>query len=255
MKKIAFSLIATLALSNLIYAGGDIAPVEPMVTTEVAEVVPEWEYGAKIYFWGASINGTSGKGSPMSIDFNDILDNLKMAGMGAFAAKKDKLTLLADIIYLNADKSGLDLSTGAGPVTLHSLGMKAWIVQPAVSYAVYETEVDRFELLVGARYISIETPLGFTVPDQKITPSDDAWNGIVGLRGTHDFTDKWVGTYYLDVGTGDSDSTWQGMAGLAYKFDKYSIHAGYRYLEWDQNGDAIDDLNLGGVFAGVRFKF
>jgi hypothetical protein len=162
---------------------------------------------------------------------------------------------LTDIIYLNTDKSGLNASPGPGPITLHSVGMKSWIVQPAVSYAVYETEVDRFELVAGARYISIETPLGFTVPSVKVSPSDDAWNGIVGLRGTHHFTDKWMGTYHFDIGAGDSDFTWQGIAGLAYKLDKYALHVGYRYLDWDHGGQAIDDLNLGGVFAGVRFKF
>ncbi len=82
----------------------------------------------------------------MSIDFNDILDNLKMAGMGAFAARHDKWTLLADIIYLNAENTGLGIPVG--PATLDSLGMKAWIVQPAVSYAVYETGTDRFEIHV-----------------------------------------------------------------------------------------------------------
>lgn len=250
MKKM---MISTMLVSTMIHAGGDIVPVEPVVTAPVVE--QNWEFGAEIYLWGASINGTTGRGAPVSIEFNDILDNLKMAGMGAIAARKDKLTLLADIIYMNVDKSGLAFSPGAGPITLHSLGMKSWIIQPALSYAVYETDIDRFEILAGARYISIETPLGFTVPDRKFNPSDDAWNGIVGVRGTHDFTDKWMGTYHLDMGAGDSDFTWQGIAGLAYKFDAYSLHAGYRYLEWDHGGQAIDDLNLGGVFAGVRFIF
>jgi len=251
MKKI---MMSTLVASALAFAGGDIAPVEPVVYAPT-ETVNAWQYTGQIYLWGASIDGTTGKGSPLVLDFDDILDNLKMAGMGTFAATHDKWTLMADIIYMNIEKSGLNASPGPGPVTLHSLGMKSWIVQPIASYAVHVTDTDRFELLAGARYISIETPLGFTTPDQKITPSDDAWNGIIGLRGTHNFTDKWVGNYHLDVGTGDSDSTWQGLVGIGYKFEKYSLHAGYRYLEWDHGGDAIDDLTLDGVYAGVKFNF
>lgn len=242
------SIIGIMALSSLGFSGGDIAPVEPVVMTEE---VQEWEFGAEIYLWGASINGTTGTGSPVSIDFNDILDNLKMAGMGTFTARHDKWTFLTDVIYMDVNKKGLDLPIG--PATLNSLGMKSWIVQPAVSYALYETDVDRFEVLVGARYISIETPISFNL--LNVSPSDKAWNGIVGVRGTHDFTDKWMGTYHLDIGAGDSDLTWQGVAGLAYKFDTYAIHAGYRYLDWDHGGKAFDDLNLGGVFAGVRFTF
>lgn len=250
MKKITSSLVTLLALTQLTYAGGDIAPVEPVVTTP--EVVQEWEFGAEIYLWGASINGTSGKGSPISIDFNDLLDNLRMGGMGAFSAQKDKWTLLADIIYLDVNDKNLGI-VGPNGGQLDSIGMKSWVIQPIVSYAVYETDTDRFELLAGARYLYIDIPIGFN--GATVSPSDDAWNGIVGVRGTHNFTDKWIGTYHLDVGAGDSDSTWQGIAGLMYNFDNYAIHAGYRYIDWDQDGDAIDDLNLGGVFAGVKFKF
>lgn len=246
MKK---TIIGIIALSSLGFSGGDIAPVEPVVETQVEQ---EWEYGAEIYLWGASINGTSGNGSPMDIDFNDLLDNLRMGGMGAFSAQKDKWTLLADIIYLDVNEKNLGV-VGPRGGELNSIGMKSWIIQPMASYAVYETDTDRFELLAGARYLYIKTPIGFN--DVKITPSDDAWNGVIGVRGTHDFTDKWTGTYHLDIGTGDSDLTWQGIAGLAYNFEKYSVHAGYRYIDWDHNGEAIDDLNLGGVFAGVRFRF
>jgi hypothetical protein len=251
MKRI---MISALVASTLGFCGGDIAPVEPVVTMP-DETVQGWKYRAEIYLWGASIGGTTGRGVPFTIEFSDIMDNLKMAGMGAFAARYDKWTLLADIIYMDVNKKNLNVSPGPGPITLNSLGMKSWIVQPIASYAVYETDVDRFELLAGARYISLDLPVGFSDPIGKITPSDDAWNGIVGFRGTHDFTDKWMGTYHLDIGTGDSDFTWQGIAGIAYKFDSYALHAGYRYLEWDHGGQAIDDLNLGGVFAGVRFMF
>lgn len=251
MKKI---LMSTLVASSLALAGGDIAPVEPVVTTPE---VQEWEFTANIYLWGASINGKTGSGSPLSIDFNDILDNLRMAGMGAFSARNDKWTMLTDIIYLDANKKDLGI-VGPNGRSLDSLGMKSWIIQPIVSYAVYETDIDRFEILAGARYIWIETPLGFTlpnIPNAKLTPSDKAWNAIVGIRGTHDFTDKWTGTYQLDVGTGDSDLTWQGIAGLAYNFDTYAIHAGYRYIDWDHEGEAIDGLNLGGPFVGIKFNF
>ena len=252
MKKI---MISALAASTLAFAGGDIAPVEPVVVTPV-ETVQGWEYGAEIYLWGASIDGTTGSGVPLSIDFNDILDNLRMAGMGAFAARYDKWTLIADIIYMDVNKKNLDVPVGPGPVvSLNSLGMKSWRIQPLVTYAVHETDTDRFELVAGARYMSLEVPVGFSDPIGKVSPSDDAWNGVVGLRGTHNFTDKWAGTYYLDIGTGDSDSTWQGIAGLEYKFDSFSLHGGYRHLEWDHGGAAIDDLSLGGVFLGAKFIF
>jgi hypothetical protein len=247
-------MISASVVTTMAFSGGDIAPVEPVVSTP--EEVHSWEYAGQIYLWGASINGTTGTGIPLSIKFEDLFKNLRMAGMAVIGARKDKLTLLADLIYMDVNKKDLNVPVGPGPIiSLNSIGMKAWIIQPAVSYAVYETDVDRFELLAGARYMSLELPVGFTNPIGKVSASDDALNGIVGVRGTHNFTDKWVGNYHLDVGTGDSDSTWQGVVGLGYKFDTYSLHAGYRYLTWDHGGEAVDDLTLDGVYAGVRFIF
>ena len=252
MKKM---MMSTLVASSLAFAGGDIAPVEPVVLAPT-ETVNAWEFEGQIYLWGASIEGTTGTGIPLTIKFEDLLDNLRMAGMGTLAAKKDKLTLMADIIYMDVNKKDLNAPVGPGPiVSVNSLGMKAWIVQPIVSYTVYETDADRFELLAGGRYMSLEVPVGFSNPIGKVSASDNAWNGIVGIRGRHNFTDKWVGNYHLDVGTGESDSTWQGLVGLGYNFEKYSLIAGYRYLTWDHGGEAIDDLTLDGVYAGVRFTF
>ncbi len=34
-----------------------------------------WEFGAEIYFWGASMGGTTTAGDDIDIPFSDILDN------------------------------------------------------------------------------------------------------------------------------------------------------------------------------------
>ncbi|MGB5571259.1 MAG: hypothetical protein WBM81_18360, partial [Sedimenticolaceae bacterium] len=61
--------------------------------------------------------------------------------------------------------------------------------------------------------------------------------------------------YHADIGAGDSDLTWQALAGLNYRFDKVDATFGYRYLKWELNDDTFDDLDISGPYAGVRFGF
>ncbi|MEZ5592554.1 MAG: hypothetical protein R3F53_18370 [Gammaproteobacteria bacterium] len=60
----------------------------------------------------------------------------------------------------------------------------------------------------------------------------------------------------MDVGTGQSDLTWQAFAGVGYRFGKLDALMGYRYIDWDfDDNDVFDDLNLSGVFIGAKFWF
>jgi len=69
-------------------------------------------------------------------------------------------------------------------------------------------------------------------------------------------TKKWYLPFYGDVGTGDSDLTWQVLAGIGYKFKWFDVVAAYRYLDWDfDDNPAIDDLNFSGPIVGIKFVF
>ena len=90
----------------------------------------------------------------------------------------------------------------------------------------------------------------------KATDSAHNWDGIVGVKGQWDFTDKWYATGYFDVGTGDSDYTWQVLASVAYRFKRLDAVVGYRYLQYEFDKDApIKDLDVRGPFFGAKFLF
>ena len=60
----------------------------------------------------------------------------------------------------------------------------------------------------------------------------------------------------LDVGTGDSDLTWQAMLGAGYAFDWGDLVAVWRYLDYDMpSGDLVENLDANGPAIGVTFKF
>ncbi|WP_161827380.1 hypothetical protein [Steroidobacter agaridevorans] len=67
---------------------------------------------------------------------------------------------------------------------------------------------------------------------------------------------KWVIPYYLDVGTGDSDTTWQASLGLGYAFGWGDVTVAWRYLDYElKSGAPIADLSLNGPAVGVTFRW
>jgi hypothetical protein len=137
-------------------------------------------------------------------------------------------------------------------------------VTPQVRYSAFETTEYRIDLLAGARYIDIEAdtkldvrlPLLSITESRKATDSGSNWDGIVGIAGQMNLPDKWYLLGYLDVGTGDSDYTWQAQASVGYRFRKVDAVAGYRYLDYDLGSDAaLSDLTVHGPYAGVKFNF
>lgn len=213
-----------------------------------SDLEDDWQFGAEIYLWGAGISGQSGTGSNLDIDFDDILGDLKMAFMGAFAARKGKWAVMTDFIYLDME----DDETISG--TNISVELSSWIITPSVGYTVLESDRGSLNVLLGARYLYLKTDLG--VGGAQYSESGDNWDGIVGITGQVMLNEKWYLPYYLDIGTGDSDMTWQGNIGIGYRFSKCDVIVSYRYLDWDfDDGKAIDNMNISGPMIGLKFLF
>ena len=84
----------------------------------------------------------------------------------------------------------------------------------------------------------------------------DFFDGIVGFRGTTELNDRLYLSYYADIGTGQSDMTYQLFAGLNYRFNKWDAVVGYRYMNWDLGNDGfVEDLTVSGPLIGARFRF
>jgi hypothetical protein len=89
------------------------------------------------------------------------------------------------------------------------------------------------------------------------TEDEDIWNGILGIRGRIHLGDSnWFIPYYADIGTGDSDFTWQVFCALGYSFGSWDIKVGYRHLEFDSDeDDLIQELSMSGPIIGAQFRF
>jgi hypothetical protein len=84
------------------------------------------------------------------------------------------------------------------------------------------------DLLGGARLLKMKPTLGYSITGDLgpiVLPgrngskqvNESIWDGIIGVKGRYAFGDdnKWFVPFYLDVGTGQSQLTWQISGGSA----------------------------------------
>jgi len=228
-----------------------------------------WQFGANIYMWMPTIGGKSDSGDTIEINFDDILKDLEFTYMGGVEARNGRWHLTTDVIYLKLEQDNngkVTVPVGPGEADLKvdaTVKLQSWVVSPAVGYSFIETEKVRMEVLAGARYLWLKPELDLDVTgplksrDKKISDSGDVWDGIVGIRGNVNLDKNWYVPYYVDIGTGDSNLTWQWMAGFGCKVSRVvDVVAAWRYMYWrfDDN-KVLKKLYINGPGVGVKFRF
>lgn len=241
-----------------------------------------WRWSASLYGWFPSIDGTtrfpSGAGSPsIEVDADDVLDALKFTFMGALDVRRGQWGIFTDLVYtdLGGSKSGSrDFRVGqvglpAGVDGNASLDIKTWIWTLAGSYVLGSTPQNTTQALFGTRMIDMSQTLDWSfngdigsleLPGRGGRAEVDVtnWDAIVGLKGvaTLSADRRWVLPYYVDVGTGESELTWQALAAVGYSFDWGTTTLGWRYLDYDLKSDAkIESISFSGPFVGVTFQW
>jgi hypothetical protein len=241
----------------------------------------EWQFRGLIYAYLPTISGSTtfpaGAGSNVNADSDKILDHLKFAFMGTLEAQKGRWGAFTDVMYLNVSgsKSGTrDLTIGGAdlPVGVSSnasLDIKATVWTLAANYRVVAAPDAAYDVFAGARLVDVTEKLGWEFsanvgpvvgPGQTGSSQTklDNWDAIVGLKGRFNFGQnrEWFIPYYVDIGTGNSNFTWQAVAGIGYAFRWGEVVAAWRYLDYDfKSGTRIESLNLNGPAIGVAFRW
>ncbi len=67
---------------------------------------------------------------------------------------------------------------------------------------------------------------------------------------------KWFVPYYLDVGAGDSKSTWQAVTGVGYSFGWGDVVGAWRHLDYRmKSGNAVESLSFSGPGIAAVFRW
>jgi hypothetical protein len=250
-------------------------------TARAETAADEWTWRATLYAWLPSLGGETsfppgGDGPPIDVSVETILDSLNFVFMGAFEGRRGAWGFATDVIYLDLgahDEATRDFGIGAViPATVDAdlrLDMTAWVWSLVGTYAVVQQDRLTVDLLAGTRMLDLEENLKWQfngdisgLPIVERTGNSHAentqWDAIVGVKGKLAFGDEghWYVPYYLDVGAGESDLTWQGMTGLGYSFESVDVTAVWRYLDYDLGESTpIKAIDLGGAALGVSFRF
>ena len=241
----------------------------------------ELEWGASIYAWFPSVSGQTafptGTGTSVSVDADTILENLKFTFMGTLEVQKGPWGVWTDVIYMNLGNSksatrDFSLSQRVVPADVSAdldYDLKAWLWTIAGTYSLVKKPEYSLQALLGARMVDAKQSLDFNFNGNIAalglpTRSGSAevtltnWDAVIGVKGRASFGDglKWFVPYYLDVGTGQSKLTWQGILGVGYAFNWGSVVAAWRYLDYEfKSGSSIEDISFNGPAIGLIFRW
>jgi hypothetical protein len=259
--------------------GAAIAALPAAVSAQIAD---DWKFQAIIYGYLPEIRGSSTfssqiGGDGITVDAHNIISNLKFAFMGTIEAQKGRWGFLTDVMYMNVGGSKSNtrnLSIGprnelpVGVTADLNLDIKAAVWELVGSYRLSADPTASVDVLAGARMLDLKQTLDwdFSADLGPLQPARSGnseikatnWDAIIGLKGRVAFgpNREWFVPYYIDVGTGDSDLTWQAIAGVGYSFKWGDLIAGWRYLDYNfKSSSKIDDMSLSGPMLGVALRW
>jgi hypothetical protein len=230
------------------------------------------------YIWLPTVDGDLNfdpppgfAGSPgIEVGPVDYLENLQGVFMIAGEARYGRFGAVTDFIYLDFANEDANVRTVTGPGPLEipidvgsqfDLSGTLWTI--AGGYDVIDNGDVRVQVFAGARNLNAEAtvnwalqgPLNQFPQSGQLNDDVNVWDGLIGVRGAA-VSGNWVFPYYVDVGTGSSDLTWQASAGVGYRFGWGDLTAYYRGLHYEQgDSELIENLDLSGPAIGATFRF
>lgn len=230
----------------------------------------KWEFIIIPYLWVMGIDGdvtVKGRDADVDVGFDDIVDELDLAAIGHFIAKRGRWEFFVQPNYMKLSPEGevgridVDVET---EILLLEFGafyrLGTWGERLPVS----------LDILGGGRYwhVDNEIDISFPVPglERDVNSEKDLIDPFVGLRAGTSITKKLRFSARGDIGGFDisddtSDLSWQAVGLFEYDISQRIIAgAGYRALDIDYERGSGDDKNgldvtIHGPVLGVGIRF
>lgn len=241
-----------------------------------------WRFRGSLYGYFPSLGGSTSVpadsgGTSINVDGGQIIDSLKFTLMGSLDANNGRWGAFTDFIYLNfggtKERSrdftigNIGLPAGTDARLDWQLEGVAWTM--AGQYRLVSDPALTLDALGGLRWFDLKHDLSWNINGNigPIAPSGRSgsssaklsnWDMVVGVKGRYALSGdgNWVLPFYLDVGTGESDLTWQAAAGITYSFSWGELSALWRYLAYEmKSGKTINDINFNGPMVGATFRW
>jgi hypothetical protein len=254
-------------------------------------LVPGWSFTLAPYGWLSHVSdkiktSTQGGGvatTDVNVPFGDLLRDLRFGVLLSGEARYDRFSVVTDFMYTNL---GMNLSTtrlstvnpGSGAVdipaslqTNNSASMATTVWTLAGGYTLAMGGWGNIDAIAGARLLAIDDTTNYDLnlnlftnngqlalaKSGSLSASVADWDAIVGARGRIDIPNSsFYVPFYFDVGTGELPLTWQAYTGLGYRTTWADYSLGYRYLAYENSGNAhVKSMSMGGVMMAANFHF
>lgn len=223
-----------------------------------SQAEPEsWDFRGFIYLWGAALGGSTVSGQNIELSFSEVVKKLDFGLMGALEANRGRISFLADFQYLNLGEDGTAPIVLGVPAAANA-DVSGFVFSGTAGYDFFDDRQGQLVGFGGIRFMDLDTTANLAVPvgPQRISGNLSNLDAVIGLRGVQNLSDRWNLSYYADVGTGDSELTWQAALTFDYRINSWDLSFGYRHLAWDiDNSAVLSDLSFSGPFVGAKIPF
>lgn len=260
-----------------------------------AEEDSDWQFSLTPYLWLPSIQGTlnyelpPGDGGNPAFDIGptDWLDLLNVGALVSASARKGRFSITTDAVYLSMTRNsdgrivsiedtisgpgGIEIPVGASLTAGSRTDFEGLQWGIFGGFEFYRSGSSHADVFAGARYFGVDVTTAWNLTAAITTPGGtevfpasgsiganvDLWDAIAGVRGEFGLGEsRWSMPYSVDIGTGDSDLTWNAVLGLAYRYGWGDLGFFYRHLYYDMGSDGLlQGFSFGGPAFGARFNF
>ncbi|MGL1833938.1 hypothetical protein ACKVEX_10050 [Rhodocyclaceae bacterium SMB388] len=221
-----------------------------------------WHYRITPYAWGAGLDGTVGKfdrRAEIDKSFSDILHDLDFGAMVGFEARRGRVGLLAELMYVRVSESDR-VPTPFGFSVKVNVTARTTTGLLAATYRVAVDDWGYVDVLGGARHWSLRTDVRLGGPLNLRGRNTESWtNPVIGVRGLHHLGPRtyalgWAMAGGFGVGSRSSSDL---MAGLGYQLNEQAaLLFAYRRLAVDyRNSGFVFDTTLQGPVIGLDYRF
>ena len=222
----------------------------------------KWSFAVSPYLWFPGVRGTAvgpnGRGISFRASPGDLLSHFRFGLMGAVEANRKRLVITGDLLWVRLKD---DKAIPFPGIVATSATVKAteFFLAPKVGLRLINQEKIKIDALTGLRYWHLGETLNFnpSLLGLNSSSSQDFVDPLVGGRIETFLSPKVVINAFGDVGgwgTG-SQLEYQCAGLLGYRINaRWTLHAGYRYLNVDKHDGAVFKATTAGVMSGITLN-
>jgi hypothetical protein len=216
-----------------------------------------WHFGIAPYLWFAGVHGTVGalghEGS-VHASFSDVFSNFNIGLMFALEPRYNRIVMPLDFMWIKlSDDKALPFEVGPTSVKVK---INEIMLTQKIGYRVIDSEKFKVDGLAGFRYWHLGNTLTLQPQISNSFYASANWvDAVGGARIQAMLSPKVTLTLLGDAGGGGANLDYQAAGLLGWKFKKFSLQGGWRYISVNYRPSGgvrfVYDMATSGLILGA----